>query len=150
MPRLVRQVLQGALLSSFVLLASVPASAAPADAPVASAPAASFDKQATDWLALVDGKDYAASHKAAGSGLRGQVTEAQWAAAMMQVRAPLGEVSQRRHVGTQAQVDPPGAPKGEYQILRFETQFAKAKATETVALVKDTDGQWRVTGYFIR
>jgi hypothetical protein len=45
----------------------------------------------------------------------------------------------------------PGAPDGEYSVIQFATSFRhKAAATETVTLMKDSDGRWRVSGYYIR
>jgi hypothetical protein len=45
----------------------------------------------------------------------------------------------------------PGAPDGEYVVIQFETSFEnKNDAVETVTPMKDEDGKWRVSGYFIR
>jgi len=45
----------------------------------------------------------------------------------------------------------PGAPAGDYALLAYSTDFAKkASATETVILMHDPDGKWRVSGYFIK
>lgn len=45
----------------------------------------------------------------------------------------------------------PGAPDGEYAVIQFETSFANKKsAIETVTPMKDPDGKWRVSGYFIK
>jgi len=44
----------------------------------------------------------------------------------------------------------PGAPDGQYVVLRFETSFDnKAKAIETVTPMLD-DGTWRVSGYYVQ
>lgn len=45
----------------------------------------------------------------------------------------------------------PGAPDGEYVVIQFESQFEnKAAAIETVTPMRDKDGAWRVSGYYIR
>jgi hypothetical protein len=45
----------------------------------------------------------------------------------------------------------PGAPDGEYVVIVYKTQFKKKeKAYETITPMKDTDGEWRVSGYFIK
>ena len=45
----------------------------------------------------------------------------------------------------------PGVPDGEYVVFQFNTAFEhKRAAIETVTPMRDTDGQWRVSGYFIR
>ena len=41
--------------------------------------------------------------------------------------------------------------EGEYASLVFRTSFAnQADARETVTLERESDGAWRVVGYFIR
>jgi uncharacterized protein DUF4019 len=45
----------------------------------------------------------------------------------------------------------PGAPDGDYVLLQFNTTFErKAAAVETVTMVREADGVWRVVGYFVR
>ena len=45
----------------------------------------------------------------------------------------------------------PGAPDGEYVVLRYDTSFEnKNSAVETVTPMLDKDGKWRVSGYFIK
>ncbi len=45
----------------------------------------------------------------------------------------------------------PGAPDGEYVVIQFDTQFEnKAAAVETVTPMREKDGSWRVSGYFIK
>ena len=42
-------------------------------------------------------------------------------------------------------------PDGNYIVLQYDTLFEnKAAAVETVTLSQDSDGQWRVAGYFIK
>lgn len=45
----------------------------------------------------------------------------------------------------------PGAPDGEYVVIQFETSFEKKKSSlETVTPMKEKDGAWRVSGYYIK
>jgi hypothetical protein len=45
----------------------------------------------------------------------------------------------------------PGAPDGEYVIIQFATSFEnKTSAVETITPMMDKDGQWRVSGYYIK
>jgi hypothetical protein len=45
----------------------------------------------------------------------------------------------------------PGAPDGEYVVIQYQTTFEhKNSAVETVTPMLDNDGQWRVSGYYIR
>jgi hypothetical protein len=45
----------------------------------------------------------------------------------------------------------PGAPDGEYVVFDYSSSFEqKSAANERVTTVKDTDGVWRVVGYFVK
>ena len=45
----------------------------------------------------------------------------------------------------------PGAPDGEYVVIQYRTKFQnKADAIETVAPMRDQDGVFRVSGYYVR
>ena len=45
----------------------------------------------------------------------------------------------------------PGAPDGEYVVLKYKTKFEKKEnAEEVVVPMLDTDGKWRVSGYYIK
>lgn len=107
-------------------------------------------KIAQAWLKLVDDGNYAQSWKDAASRFRAQVTEEKWVGAMSQVRQPLGTVSSRELIEATFATELPRAPKGEYWVVRFKTSYEAAQANEVVTLMADTDGQWRVIGFFIR
>jgi hypothetical protein len=50
-----------------------------------------------------------------------------------------------------ATTSPPGAPAGEYIVIKYDTTFdQKQGMVETVALIKQDDGTWRVAGYFVQ
>ena len=108
-------------------------------------------KAAESWLALVDAGKYSQSWNEAASFFKERVTAQQWESAVKSVREPLGKLESRKLMHTQYTKTMPGAPDGEYVILQFETSFANKKsAIETVTPMKDKDGQWRVSGYYIK
>jgi len=107
-------------------------------------------KIAQAWVKLVDEGSYAQSWKESASRFRAQVTEEKWVAAMNQVRQPLGAVSTRTLADATFATELPRAPKGEYWVVKFATAFEAVKANEIITLTMDTDGQWRVVGFFIR
>lgn len=131
----------------------VPATPSPAAqaAPAAVSPADKASEQAArQWIALVDDHQYEKSWDAAGSSFRKAVTAATWASQAKPVREPLGQVTSRELAGVEQHGDLPGMPSGDYRVLRFATDFAKAKGTvETVVMAKE-DGAFRVIGYFIK
>jgi hypothetical protein len=106
---------------------------------------------AQSWLALIDEGQYAESWATAAATFRKQVTRAGWESAMQTHRTPLGELESRELLGAQYTSSLPGAPPGEYVVLQFRTNFAaKTAAVETVVPMKQEDGTWNVSGYFIR
>jgi hypothetical protein len=45
----------------------------------------------------------------------------------------------------------PGAPDGEYVVIQYSSQFAnKASAVETVTPMREKDGSWKVSGYYVK
>ena len=108
-------------------------------------------KAAKSWLALVDEGEYAKSWDTAATYFKGAVTEEKWEQAVKAVRAPLGQVLSRKVKSAQYATTLPGAPDGEYVVIQFDTSFENKKsAVETVTPMKDKDGTWRVSGYYIK
>jgi hypothetical protein len=106
---------------------------------------------ATQWIALADAGDYAASWDQAASAFRVVIAKPNWSSAMLSVRSPLGTVKSRKLKSAEFTKSLPGAPDGEYVVIQFETTFEnKVGAVETVTPMKDKDGTWRISGYFIK
>jgi Protein of unknown function (DUF4019) len=103
------------------------------------------------WLAEVDAGDYGASWDHAAELFKKAVSREDWETAVSGTRGPLGELVSRDLQSTTYTSELPGAPDGEYVVIQFKTSFAKKKnAVETVTPMKDPDGKWRVSGYYIR
>jgi hypothetical protein len=103
------------------------------------------------WLKLTDAGDGGASWDQAAKAFQGAVSKAQWTQALAGVRPPLGKVLSRKVTSRRYTEQAPGAPPGKYVIIQYETAFEnRAQAVETVTPTLDTDGVWRVSGYFIR
>lgn len=106
---------------------------------------------ATRWLKLTDAKDYNASWQSAAQMFKSAVTADQWATTITSARDPLGKVVSRDLFHDQLTATLPGMPDGRYLVLRYVTRFAnKAHAVESITLMKESDGTWRVAGYFIK
>jgi hypothetical protein len=70
---------------------------------------------------------------------------------MKSVREPLGTVKSRKLQSAKYSTTLPGAPDGEYVVLKYDTSFEKKdSAVETITMALDKDGKWRVVGYYIR
>jgi len=108
-------------------------------------------KSAESWLAVVDKGDYAASYDEAASIFKLAITKEDWLQKVRAARGPLGKMISRKLKRMQYETTLPGAPDGEYVVIQYDTSFEnKRSAVETITPTLDKDGQWRVSGYFIR
>ena len=106
---------------------------------------------AITWLALTDAAKYGPSWDEASSLFKASITKANWESALKGARAPLGALKTRKLRAATFTRTAPGAPDGEYVVIQFDTQFQnKAAAVETVTPMREKDGSWRVSGYFIK
>lgn len=106
---------------------------------------------AKQWVTLVDAKNYAESWEEAAQVFRDAISRADWVKSLEMVRTPLGKVVTRKFRNSAYVTSLPGAPKGEYVVLEFDTSFQnKTTAIETITPARDSDGRWRVAGYYIR
>jgi len=106
---------------------------------------------AEEWLALLDGQDWERTWEQAGVLLKAAVSQDEWAKKMSVTLGPLGKVASRAVRSTEYSTTMPGAPDGEYVVVKLDTSFEnKQTAMETVILKKERDGAWKVSGYFIR
>ena len=108
-------------------------------------------KAADEWLALVDQGEYGESWQEAATLFKSAVTVEQWEQALNASRRPLGDLKSRELKGAEYMTSLPGAPDGEYVVIQFDTSFTNKKvAVETVTPMKDEDGIWRVSGYYVK
>lgn len=112
---------------------------------------AQAQQAAEQWLQQADEGQYGAVWTASAPLLRAAVDQAQWKSTMEAVRTPLGAVKQRTRRSATFMREMPGAPDGEYVVIQYDTVFEhKAKSVETITPMRDKDGTWRVSGYFIQ
>jgi hypothetical protein len=108
-------------------------------------------ESAESWLQLVDEGKYGESWSQAAGYLKKFVNEEQLKTSLEAARKPLGKVLSRKVQNSTYTTTLPGAPDGQYVVIQFETSFEnKANAVETVTPMLEPDGQWHVSGYYIR
>ena len=106
---------------------------------------------AEKWLRMIDEEKYAESWKDSAELFRNAMTQEQWVQSLQTVRKPLGGLLSRTIKSKTYTTSLPGAPDGEYVVIEFSTSFERKKsAVETVTPMKDKDGKWRVSGYYIK
>lgn len=106
------------------------------------------------WLEEIDHGDYAKSWTDASKFFQKAITSDAWVAALGSARKPCGMIKSRTLASALFQKDVPTGvtvSHGEYVVAQFDTSFENiAHAVETVTFQKDSDGQWRAAGYFIK
>jgi len=106
---------------------------------------------ARTWLGLVDEGIYGDSWETAAAYFKSAITKEKWVQMLTAVRNPLGRLVSRELSSKTYMQSLPGAPDGEYVVIQFKTAFENKKsAIETVTPMLDSDGEWRVSGYFIK
>lgn len=104
-----------------------------------------------NWLALIDDGDAAESWNQAASLFKAAVSLEQWQKSLAAARVPLGKVVSRSIKSTHYVEELPGAPDGKYFVIEYDTSFEKKRqGTETIVPMMDEDGEWRVSGYFVK
>lgn len=108
-------------------------------------------RAAEQWLELVDAGDFAGSWNTSAQYFKKTIPQGDWENSLDAVRSTLGDVVSRKLRSVYYTKSIPEGPSGELMVLEFETSFAKRKvAMETVTPMLDKDGNWRVSGYYIK
>lgn len=106
---------------------------------------------ALSWLTLVDNGSCTASWENASEQFRQATTSGQWCQAVTSARTPFGKLLSRKLVAETQSLSLPGAPDGEYVVMRFASSFEKkSEGVETVTFSRERDGVWRAAGYFVK
>lgn len=111
----------------------------------------SAQDEAAHWLALIDQGQYAAAWMDSGPLLKDIITQDEWVGAMTAIRRPFGNVLDRKRSLNQSTSSLPNGTKGNFVILTYRTKFSRnITGTETVVLVTNQLGQFRVISYSIK
>lgn len=106
---------------------------------------------AEQWLQTLDAGRIGQSWSESSASLRALVTQAQWEAGLRQARSPYGALQARKLVSARYTTTMPNAPAGEYVLIQYESTFAeRAGVIETVVPMREADGSWKVSGYFVK
>ena len=106
---------------------------------------------ALKWLTEIDQGKYSESWNEASEYFKTAVKKEQWVQSLQAVRKPLGKFVARKPISSTYKTSMPGAPDGQYVLLQFQTSFENKKSTiETVTPMLESDGNWRISGYYIK
>jgi hypothetical protein len=108
-------------------------------------------KASNEWVEIVDLRKYELSWETSSQLFKNAVSKENWVNTLGSVRTPLGKMISRELETNEYKTSLPGAPDGEYVVIVYKTEFEnKSNSFETVTPMKDNDGKWRVSGYYIK
>ena len=112
---------------------------------------AAAQKAAESWLPLIDAGKYGESWDQAAEVFRSAVTKEKWEQAVGNVRQQTGKLKSRKLTRAEYTEQLPNAPKGEYVLIQYDSSFENvASAVETIVPMREKDGTWKVSGYFVK
>lgn len=124
---------------------------APATAPAENELTKPAQTAAEQMLTQLDAGKYGAAWEQWADFAKKQMPQKTFVTALESARGPLGKVVERKLLSAQYMTQLPGAPDGQYVVLQYQTEFENKKsAVETITPMKEKDGSWRVSGYFIK
>ena len=136
--------------SGSAAIAATPAATKPAAAAATAASIRAAEAAATAWLALIDAAQWQSAWNATGSYLHATVAGVKWLTSIAEVRLIAGTLVSRQLKSAYETTYLPGAPYGHYVVVYYASRFAhRRKAGETLTLMKDSAGAWRVVGYYL-
>jgi len=128
----------------------LPCSLSAQQAEVTDTAVASAEAAAHSWLTLVDQVRYGQSWDSAAAIFRNAVSKPAWERAVLAVRGPLEPFGARKLRSATFSRVLPNAPPGEYVVLSYEAALGGGRtAVETVTPMRESDGRWRVSGYYV-
>ncbi len=106
---------------------------------------------AKPWLGLIDNEEYEKSWDETAVIFQNAVSRENWGPTVKNVRSMFGKFINREMKSATYATSLPGVPDGEYVIIQFITKFEKKEnAVETITPKKNENGEWQVSGYFIK
>jgi hypothetical protein len=101
------------------------------------------------WVAQADANQADAMWKGSSSTMQKNVTQADWAKYIADIRQQAGVEQSRSWVGVSKVDNPQGMPPGQYLNVIYTTKFAKAATVETVSMAQN-GSNWQPVGYIVR
>lgn len=123
----------------FLLLVSINAQAANGTA----------EEAALAWLEAIDSGEFEQAWESSSTLLKVPLSPNMLSRTISAARRDFGTVQSRRRVSLIRETSMPGAPRGDYAILTFQTSFEnRPQITETITPHLE-EGTWRVSGYYV-
>lgn len=105
---------------------------------------------AENWLKIVDNGHYERSWDKASDYFRKSVPRDMWAKQLTLARRSLGKPVSRKVLDKRYLASESKRTSGEFVVIEFETEFRRRTVKEVVTPLRGSNGQWRVSSYFIK
>lgn len=107
-------------------------------------------KNAKSWMQMLDQGNADASWQALSPLFSSQLSKGDWQASVKGLRMTFGPTGTRTLLSSQYKTSSYGAPDGDYVDVQFTTDYGNAPSRkETVTLVREASGDWKVAGFAI-
>jgi hypothetical protein len=110
-----------------------------------------IDKTARAWLVKLDKGYFQQCYDETAQALKDSLDKSQWISNMTTYRKPLGESEKRKEANMYYENKLQNADDGDYVVAQYASIFQqKLVVIESVTLVKEQDGSWKVFGYSLK
>lgn len=115
----------------------------------AQADSSAPEAAALAWLEAIDSGQYEQAWEASSPLLKKPLSPHMLERTIGAARRDFGAVQSRRRVSAVRETSMPGAPRGDYAVLTFQTSFEnRPQITETITPHLE-EGTWKVSGYYL-
>jgi hypothetical protein len=140
----------GGAIAVFVIIYFLNPASLVADTEPGPLPKGNPRKVAEEYLQVADSLDFEKTWALFADTAKRVQDKAIVSEAYMNVRIPLGQLSQRQLQGMQSSTSPPGWPAAHYRSFNFLTVFGDGKARGEQVIVMSEDKTWRVAAHTIQ
>ncbi len=116
----------------------------------AQANADAAEMAALAWLEAIDSGEFERAWEEASPLLQRPLSASMLERTISLARRDFGAVESRRRTRVVSESSMPGAPRNDYRVFTFQTQFEnKPQITETITPHLE-EGVWKVSGYYVQ
>jgi hypothetical protein len=105
----------------------------------------------SSWLSKLDSGFYQQCYDETSQLLKNGIDKNQWLNNMVTYRKPLGIAEKRKEVNAFYESEIQNIGKGDFVIIQYASVYQqKLVVIETMTLIKEDDGSWKVFGYSLK
>lgn len=107
---------------------------------------------AEQWVKLIDDGHADESWRQAAASFKSARPMGAWSFTLQRLRHALGPLTSRTFKTSTSATELPTGQRGRFVVVRFDSESKRQLGTwfETVATIREADGQWRVVWYDVK